>query len=548
MANCIWSETFATESCSLEIWKLLDYGSGGWSLHHQIKFSGLLGRDLREPQIFRVIGSFGDCRSSRKKIIIATSKHKVDNKYEKKVHTYDPRSETLETILSVIETHSSPRCERPSSRFSLFEETLSPVHKTDEEIALSSTQAKATREILLRLPAKSAIHSKLVCKQWLRLIENENFTESYFKHKNIDRRPKVMLVGKGTGQLGFSFAPLNICLRGTPSHSRLLDTKLVCSKPCHGLNLVSTETKDYICNPCTGFFWCYSTLGPTLGLHWRMPQAEEHAFTVGNKNIGLTFDPSTREHVIVQIFYHQKDFKSRQYHLTCVLRWCGSREPALQNWVPPLPVNDMPPAYLDGVLYWMSEPRLGQSWEWAVVSFDITTKMFQVIPCPSWFARWHSRNHCRAFVVELAGVLCAVLADPAADTLDVWKLEHDQWGRSCIIHLKACPGYSLETNVVVPLAIDPDDGRIMLNTGRKIGLYDPVEQTIETLHSLDQVPVVSNRPNMLSTSSENSLTRSKDQSGEEMNIADTSIIPFVPMLYEESLAFYPRVNKVKFLW
>ncbi|XBJ11064.1 hypothetical protein VPH35_015821 [Triticum aestivum] len=475
----------APHACSLEIWKLLDYGSGGC-----------------------------DCRSSRKKIIIATSKHKIDNKYEKKV----------------------------------FEETLTPVHKTNEEIALSSTQAKATREILLHLPAKSAIHSKLVCKQWLRLIENENFTESYFKHKNIDRRPKVMLVGKGTGQLGFSFAPLNGCLRGTPSHSRLLDTKVVCSKPCHGLNLVSTKTKDDICNPCTGFFWCYSNLGPTLALHWRMPQAEEHAFTVGNKNVGLTFDPSIREHVIVEIFYHQKDFKSRQYHLTCALRWCGSRDPARQNWVPPLPVKDMPPAYLDGVLYWMSEPRLGQSWERVVVSVDITTKMFQVIPCPSWFVRWHSRNHCRAFVVELAGVLCAVLADPAADTLDVWKLEHGQWGRACIIHLKACPGYSLETDVVVPLAIDPDDGRIMLNTGRKIRLYDPVEQTIETLRSLDQVPVVGTRPSMPSTSSENSLTCSKDQSGEEMNIADTSIIPFVPMLYEESLAFYPRVNKVKFLW
>uniref|UniRef100_A0A8R7K2H2 F-box domain-containing protein n=1 Tax=Triticum urartu TaxID=4572 RepID=A0A8R7K2H2_TRIUA len=243
----------APHACSLEIWKLLDYGSGGWSLHHQIDFSGQLARDLREPQIFRVIGSFGDCRSSRKKIIIATSKHKIDNKYEKKVHTYDPRSEALETILSVMETHSSPRYERPSSRFSLFEETLSPVHKTDEEITLSSTQAKAIREILLRLPAKSAIHSKLVCKQWLRLIENENFIESYFKHKNIDRRPKVMLVGKGTGQLGFSFAPLNGCLPGTPSHSRLLDTKVVCSKPCHGLNLVSTETKDYL-QPMYRFF------------------------------------------------------------------------------------------------------------------------------------------------------------------------------------------------------------------------------------------------------------------------------------------------------
>ena len=86
-------------------------------------------------------------------------------------------------------------CSIPSSRFGLFEESLAPVHKTAEEIALSSTEAKATKEILLHLPAKSAIQTKLVCKQWLRLIESENFIHSYFKHKNMDKRPKVMLVG-----------------------------------------------------------------------------------------------------------------------------------------------------------------------------------------------------------------------------------------------------------------------------------------------------------------------------------------------------------------
>jgi hypothetical protein len=266
----------------LEIWQLLDYSTGGWSLNHRINFSGQLARDLRQPQIVRVIGSLG--RSSRKKIIIATSNHKIDNMYEKKVHTYDTSSEAVETILSIMETHSSPQYEPPSSRFSFFEETFAPVHKTDEEIASLCAQVKATSEILLRLPAKSAIHSKLVCKQWLRLIENQNFIESYFKHKNTDRRLKVMLVGKGTGQSGFSFAPLNI-LRGTPSHSTLLDRKVVCSKPCHGLNLVSTETKDYLCNPCTGFHRCYANQRPISDLTWRMPRAEEHAFTVGNKNV-----------------------------------------------------------------------------------------------------------------------------------------------------------------------------------------------------------------------------------------------------------------------
>jgi F-box interacting protein len=543
-------DTVGHGSSSLEIWQLLDNSSGYWSLNLRINLSEQLARYLCQPQIVRVIGSLGDCRSSRKKIIIATStsKHKIHSMYEKKVHVYDPWSEAVETILSITETHSSPKYERPSSRFSLFEDTLAPVHKTDEEIASSSTQAKATKEILLRLPAKAAIHSKLVCKQWLRLIENQNFIDAYFRYKNTDTRIKVMLVGKGTGRSGFSFAPLNIFLRETRSDSTLLDKKVVCSKPCHGMNLVSAATRDYLCNPCTGFHRCYSSQESSLDL-----TSEEHAFTVGSKNVGLTFDALTREHVVVEIFYNWKDFKSRQYDLTCTLRWCRSWNPARLNSAPPLPVNDMPPAYLDGMLYWMSEPRLGQNCEWAVISFDIVTRMFDVIPCPSWFATCHSRNLCSAFVVELAGLLCAVLADPVANSLDVWKLEHGQWDRAYTIHLKAYPDYSVGANVVVPLAFEPDGGRILLSTGRKIGLYDPVGQSIQSLYSLDQVSVATSKPHLNSidtpsTSSGNSSTCSKDLQGEVINIMDTSIIPFVPMLYEESLACYSRVAKLNFLW
>ncbi|EMS49730.1 hypothetical protein TRIUR3_33733 [Triticum urartu] len=377
---CLVRNRIPHGSNTLEIWKLLDYSSGDWLLNHQINLSGHLARDLRQSQILRVIGSFRSYRSTRKKIIITTSMHKIFNKYQKMVHTYDPRSEALETILSITETHSIPQYACPSSRFGFIQETLAPVHRTDE--ALSSDLAKVTREILLRLPAKSAILSKFVCKQWFRLIESENFIWSYFQHKNMDKRPKVMLVVKSTGQLGFSFTPLNKCLQEAPSHSTLLDTKVVCSKPCHGLNLVSTETKDYLCNPCTGFHRVYRNLGPNLHLPSRMPKAEEHAFTVGNKNVGLTFSPSTRQHVIVEIFYHRKDFKSRQYDMTCALYWCNSWSAAQQISVPPLPVNDMPPAYVEGVLYWMSEPRLGQCCEWTIVSFNLAKRTFDVVPCP----------------------------------------------------------------------------------------------------------------------------------------------------------------------
>jgi hypothetical protein len=62
-------------------------------------------------------------------------------------------------------------------------------------------------------------------------------------------------------------------------------------------------------------------------------------------------------------------------------------------------------------------------------------------------------------VVELEGTLCAVLADPVAEELDIWKLlKNGQWDRAYKLHLKGWSGYSLMKNVVVPLAVDPKMG------------------------------------------------------------------------------------------
>ncbi|CAM0954064.1 unnamed protein product [Alopecurus aequalis] len=116
---------------TLEIWRLLDYSSADWSLDHQIDLSGrFLRRELCEPQTVKVIGSIENGRSGRK-IIITTCKHLVHEKRQKKVHTYDLSTQALDIILSVTETNTS-------TRFSLFEDCLAPVHKTDAEIALSS--------------------------------------------------------------------------------------------------------------------------------------------------------------------------------------------------------------------------------------------------------------------------------------------------------------------------------------------------------------------------------------------------------------------------
>jgi hypothetical protein len=147
---------------TMEIWGLLDYDSGDWSLIHRIDLFGHIQRELSDPHVVRVIGSIGNCRSG-KKIVIATSKHWVHDRFQKKFHTYDPRLKVLQCIRSVIETHTSASHLIPGSRFSLFEESLAPVHKTVEDLALPSTLAKATIKKLL-LQTKSAILPMFQCK------------------------------------------------------------------------------------------------------------------------------------------------------------------------------------------------------------------------------------------------------------------------------------------------------------------------------------------------------------------------------------------------
>ncbi|KAF8727426.1 hypothetical protein HU200_019032 [Digitaria exilis] len=553
----------------LEIWKLKDNISGGWSLNHRIDLLGHMARDFVEPQAVKVIGSFGNNKSS-KRIIIATSKHKV--------FAYDPLSETIETIHSTMENHASHQVEPSDTRFSLFRESLVPVHKTKEEISLSSLSAKVAKEILRRLPAKSALKFKLVCQQWLTLIKSESFVHAFFLHKNTDKRLKIMLVGKGTGQPGFSFIHLNNWVEEASNRGVLLETKVVCSKPCHGLNLVSIEKKDYLYNPCTGFHRvCVNQrlhLQQMCKLHIDGVQQEYNPFSVGNKNVCLGFDPLFQEHIIVEMFYCFNDYKLRQYHLTCSL-WTFNSRHLQQLPPPPLPVNDMPPAYVEGMLYWMSEPRLGQSHKRAIVSFNIATKIFDVIPWPSCIEICDSNGPCPAYVVKLEGLLCAVLARPAVNELDVWKRKLGQWDRAYTIYLNSWPDYSLETNIVVPLAVDPVDGRVLL------GFYNPLKQAIEKSFPLDQMPHFTRKglkaclglhpdcstkckyvgsktsqwkPSLdqcesfgqpSSASLQKNLSHSRGRS-EELNRM-SKLMPLVPMLYEESLAYYPGPVKGRIL-
>uniref|UniRef100_A0A0E0ITL5 Uncharacterized protein n=1 Tax=Oryza nivara TaxID=4536 RepID=A0A0E0ITL5_ORYNI len=199
------------------------------------------------------------------------------------------------------------------------------------------------------------------------------------------------------------------------------------------------------------------------------------------------------------------------------------------------------------------------------------SQIFDVIPCPSCIAMWDNESRCHAFVVELQRMLCVVLSDPVADELDIWKWDHGLWTRAYTINLKLWPDFSLATNVVVPLAVDPIDGRVLLNTGRKLGLYNPFNQAIENLYALDQASLMTSKvqrrcpgvrqkcitrcgdvPSKFSSLKlsmapcDNIASPSSASSrNKELNYVSPKIMPVVTMLYEETLAYYPQVGRAR---
>uniref|UniRef100_A0A0E0AHY3 F-box domain-containing protein n=1 Tax=Oryza glumipatula TaxID=40148 RepID=A0A0E0AHY3_9ORYZ len=417
-------------------------------------------RDLMKPDFIRVIGSANSSgMSGKKNVIIATSNCKAI--------AYDPTSETLETILEIKGAPLRYQTTRSAlGLISLFEDSLAPVCKTNEEIALSSPLAKVIKEALLRLPGDYPVQFKLVSKQWHRFIESGGFVRGYDMYNNRDRRPKIRLVGKGTGgSSGFSFANIEKLLQESPSKDTWLDAKVVCSKPCHGMNLISTELEDYLYNPCTGYRYVRGTRGALVYIPNRIPSdrfRHDHAFTTGNKNVGLRFDPLMQEHVIVELFYQWRNFKTCRYNITCSLFTCKSRH----------------------------------------------THDFLQPPLP--------------------------------------------------------------------------DGRILLNTGKKLGLYDPTKRVIENLYDLDEVLRVKQTDETLHVKDKEKTWQIQVHDGSQLKCQhsvrkfriwlsplehdrfsyyeaapassrknsacsnDTEIMPFVPILYEDSLASYPLAIKPRY--
>ena len=86
-------------------------------------------------------------------------------------------------------------------------------------------------------------------------------------------------------------------------------------------------------------------------------------------------------------------------------------------------------------------------------------------------------------ILELYGTLCISYSGQSRNTVDLWMMKDASiWFMEYHIVLDEL------SKKAAPLAVDPTDGRILLNTGLSLGYYDPKTAAFETLIIADRIP------------------------------------------------------------
>jgi F-box interacting protein len=329
-----------------------------------------------------------------------------------------------------------------------------PVGVTMEDMICSSPTTEAWFDILKWLPTRSVLELRLVCREWHGLIMTDCFIQSHVIHANLKRSPRIKFICDP--RFGY-YLDLEECIG---QKGLLPYLNLVCSQPCHGLNVGSCVFWDFLCNPTTGYLK-YITFDDNDG-----------SFFAGH--MGLGYDTEIDQHVMVHITYKERNLETRYYELQCKMKYVD----AYDEWdtidPPSRPVAGIPPTFVNGKIYWMVDPDLGPvSAGCEIVAFDVNKQEFEVLqgpPCT------HGSGHMT--ILELQGALCISYTDQSRNTVDLWIMEDDGiWLMEYHIVLDKLEEYA------APLAVDPTDGRILMNTGWSLGYYDPRTAAFETIYT-----------------------------------------------------------------
>ncbi|KAB5512424.1 hypothetical protein DKX38_029452 [Salix brachista] len=297
-------------------------------------------------------------------------------------------------------------------------------------------------DILSRLPVKTLLRFKSVCKSWRCMIGDSSLGFQALHYDRSQRKPRFLLQWPD-----FDFRPLepagcryvynfiSIDTEGnmiSPIQVKVQEPVKLILPGCHGLLCLATETRIHVFNPSTRHLVALPADGGEIA------------------GFGIGYLSPAKGHVVVRLNIPRQSRTSLSWKLECsVFTFLpengGSRWRAVEDGCPYQVEQFSFPAFANETIYWKIDRGKHQALHRHndfIVSFNISDEKFQTITHPAdWrpetHRQWRSPVRNSTQLVELRGHLYLV-ETAAFSYVAVWKLSdpgNSMWSKACTIDI-----------------------------------------------------------------------------------------------------------------
>lgn len=322
-------------------------------------------------------------------------------------------------------------------------------------------------EILMRLPVRSLLRFKLVCKSWKALISDPSFGASCLDRQKESPQLVILAMRDGNQLEIYSYDERSsrrtakfLCGKRLP-HSQ---TTLFRPQHCNGLLLLPTETQVLVCNPITREVVVLPK-GSHDALVWN---PGKHSCMAG-----FGFVSSIPAYKVVRHFYRSYDFAERTCSIGFEVFTLGDDTSWRATVEDPLyPIANCTPVTVGEAIYFRIANCLHSSSQKDFLCFSLSDEKFRVIDLPS------NTSHCNTAIEDLGGYPCLVSCSQDMTQYDLWiskDTKNHTWVPTCSLILLFPVIYAL------PLAMHHGKLLLSLDESRRLAYYDIKAKSFEIL-------------------------------------------------------------------
>lgn len=325
------------------------------------------------------------------------------------------------------------------------------------------------REILLRLPVKSLLKFRSVCKSWLSLISSPEFMKTHLKISSYNSiySHNYIILGRSSDSLDLYTSPLYYQTAEIGSMDTVaLDYPL--SQPVSMLRIVGS------CNGLVCLVLGLNTviiLNPATKKSRELPISSTNVF---DTEYGFAYDESNDEYKVVESGWIIADMVEIKTHVKVY----SSKTDSCR-------IIDGPPGFVfigsgvfvNGAIFWKVLYPRNKPRDWYIVAQDITTERFELLDKPQ-----YETGVVNALLMVSGGRLCLCLS--YLTHLDIWVLGEDVNGEywTKLVRVPYSLDLSNHRYIRPNTLLISENGGVLLSYGSDILMYEP-SKTCE-IHTL----------------------------------------------------------------